>query len=154
MTFSTQPQRSCSASGSPLEILLNGRATISDSLSIYKLVECLTFNDLARMAKSADVSRKNQIVAAVLGEPPNTVRQRLKHPNKLLNPDQGARALRFAQILTQAQDIFRDRCTASRWFFEPAIGLGGEKPVRVLSNPFGYELVADLMMRIEHGVYH
>lgn len=154
MTSSTQAQRSCSTPGSPLEILLNGRATISDSLSIYKLVESLTLNDLARMAKSADVSRKNQIVAAVLGESPNTVRRRLKHPDKLLNPDQGTRAVRFAQILTQAQDIFRDRCTASRWLFEPAIGLGGEKPVRLLSNPFGYELVADLMMRIEHGVYH
>ncbi|WP_269137658.1 antitoxin Xre/MbcA/ParS toxin-binding domain-containing protein [Pseudomonas sp. MMS21 TM103] len=154
MTSSTQPQRSCSAPGSPLEILLNGRAPISDSLSIYKLVESLTLNDLARMAKSADVSRKNQIVAAVLGESPNTVRRRLKHPDKLLNPDQGARALRFAQILTQAQDIFRDRSAASRWFFEPAIGLGGENPVQLLLNPFGYELVVDLMMRIEHGVYH
>ncbi len=127
---------------------------ISDNLSSYKLVENLTFNDLDRMAKSVDASRKNQIVAAVLGESPNTGKRRLKHPENLLNPDQGARALRFAQVLTQAQDIFRDRCVAARWFFEPAIGLGGEKPVRLLSNPFGYELVADFMMRIEHGVYH
>lgn len=154
MTPSTRARWPCSTPGSPLENLLNGRATLSDSLSIYKLVESLTIEDLARMANSADESHKSQIVAAVLGKSPNTVTRRLRNPDKLLNPDQGARALRFAQILTQAQDIFRDRCTASRWFFEPAIGLGGEKPVQVLSNPFGYELVADLMMRIEHGVYH
>ena len=106
------------------------------------------------MASSADVSHKNQIVAAVLGSSPNTVRRRLRNPDKLLNPDQGGRALRFAQILTLAQCIFGHRHAASCWLFEPAIGLGGEKPVQLLSNPFGYELVADFIMRIEHGVYH
>jgi len=154
MTSLTPSQRLCTTPDSPLEILLNGRATISDSLSIYKLVGSLTIEDLGRMASSADVSHKNQIVAAVLGSSPNTVRRRLRNPDKLLNPDQGGRALRFAQILTLAQCIFGHRHAASCWLFEPAIGLGGEKPVQLLSNPFGYELVADFIMRIEHGVYH
>ncbi|NMZ71229.1 putative toxin-antitoxin system antitoxin component, TIGR02293 family [Pseudomonas peli] len=154
MSSSRQAQQFCSDSSSPLEALLNGREAASGSYSVYKLVESLTFDDLARMARAADESRESQMVAAVLGVSPSTVRRRFKHPGKLLNPDQGGRALRFSQVLTKAQDILGDRLTASRWFFEPAIGLGGEAPARLLLNPFGYELVVDLMTRIEYGVYH
>lgn len=121
MTSLTPAQRLCSTPDSPLEILLNGRATISDSLSIYKLVESLTIEDLARMASSADVSHENQIVAAVLGRSSNTVRRRLRNPDKLLNPDQSGRALRFAQILPHAQCFFGDRHAASCWLFEPGL---------------------------------
>lgn len=153
MTSSRQVQHSCSDSNTPLEALLNGREVVSCSYSTYKLVESLRLDDLARMARAADESRESQIVTAVLGASRSAVRWRFKHPSKLLNPDQGGRALRFAQVLTQAQDIFGDRLTASRWFFEPAFGLDGEAPVRLLLNPFGYELVVDLMTRIEYGVY-
>lgn len=153
MSSSRRAQQLCSDSSSPLEALLSGREAVSGSYSIYKLVESLMFDDLARMARAADESRESQILTAVLGGAPSVVRRRFKHASKLLNPDQGGRALRFAQVLTRAQDIFGDRLTASRWFFEPAFGLDGETPARLLLNPFGYELVVDLLTRIEYGVY-
>lgn len=153
MTSSIQAVQSSRVPISPLEALLNGRKVASGSHSNYKLVDSLMLNDLVRMARSADETRENQIISAVLGGTLSAVRRRSKDSSKLLNPDQGTRALRFAQVLTQAQHIFGDRLIASRWFFEHAIALDGEAPAQLLLNPFGYDLVIDHMTRIEYGVY-
>ena len=81
------------------------------------------------------------------------LQRKTKNPHKALNPDQSARALRFAEVLTKAEKIFGSQAAAERWMTRPARGLVGHSPIDLLANPVGYKVVADFLIRLEYGVY-
>ncbi|MBT8767333.1 type II RES/Xre toxin-antitoxin system antitoxin [Metapseudomonas boanensis] len=60
---------------------------------------------------------------------------------------------RVARVLAAAQTLFEGNWEAARmWLQEPQWGLGGRRPVELLSTEVGAEAVCDLLGRIEHGV--
>lgn len=136
------------------EILLRGRARFDDRVSIYKLTEKgIPLSDVITFVSSVSLLKDEQILIKIFGLSERTLHRRLKNPDEPLNPDQSARAVRFAQVLEKATLVFGSSDEAERWMSQPVMGLDGHKPVDLLTNPIGFELVDEFLSRLEHGVY-
>jgi putative toxin-antitoxin system antitoxin component (TIGR02293 family) len=71
-----------------------------------------------------------------------------------LSTEQGARVYYVVLALDAALSLNEgDIVKCISWLNRPARGLGGEKPVNVLSTAMGVQAVIDLAGQIEHGVY-
>jgi putative toxin-antitoxin system antitoxin component (TIGR02293 family) len=138
----------------PVEILLNRRTKTDGRLPIYELSEeGFALENVIRFVASVGLFKDKQVLANIIGMSARTLQRRLKHPGERLTPEQSVRALRFAEVLTNAQDILGGREEAERWMIEPSIWLDGHTPINLLTNPADYELLANFMTRMEYGVY-
>jgi putative toxin-antitoxin system antitoxin component (TIGR02293 family) len=82
--------------------------------------------------------------------PARTLAHRRKHGGRL-NQEQSERALRVAEVLARAEEIFgRDK--AHRWLRRPTRALEGETPLGLLDTQPGTEAVLNLLGRIDHGI--
>lgn len=136
------------------DILLRGRARFADRKSIYLLTEeGIPMSAVLKYISSVGMLRDQRIVVQIMGVSERTLARRLKQPDEPLNPEQSARAVRFAQVLSKATKVFGDAKTAEEWMIEPAMGLDWAKPVDLVINPVGFELVDDFLTRLEYGVY-
>ena len=70
-----------------------------------------------------------------------------------LTPDQSDRVARTAGISALAQRVFGDAETAREWLLTPNPALDHELPLRMLRTGSGGDLVENVLIRIEHGVY-
>lgn len=60
---------------------------------------------------------------------------------------------RIMRVLGAAQMLFEgDRKSAKAWLETPQWGLGGRRPIELVSTEVGAGVVCDLLGRIEHGV--
>ncbi len=82
-----------------------------------------------------------------------TFQRRKDSPKKPLNQDQSGRTWKFAEILTKATTIFGSQDEAEQWLESPAMGLDQRRPIDLLATPAGVEIVEDLLVRLEYGVY-
>jgi putative toxin-antitoxin system antitoxin component (TIGR02293 family) len=60
--------------------------------------------------------------------------ERRQKDNKLLNPLQSDRLLRYAHIAARAEEIFEDVQVAKNWLRRPNQALGGEMPLNLLDT--------------------
>ncbi|MEY9332423.1 putative toxin-antitoxin system antitoxin component (TIGR02293 family) [Pseudomonas protegens] len=136
------------------DILLGGRARFDDRISIYRLTEeGIPLTAIIKFVSSVPMLKDEQVLAKIIGLSERTLHRRLKTPDEPLNPEQSARAVRFAQVLAKAEDIFGSSEDAQEWMAKPVMGLDGHKPVDLLTNPIGFELVDEFLTRLEYGVY-
>jgi putative toxin-antitoxin system antitoxin component (TIGR02293 family) len=78
---------------------------------------------------------------------------RLEKEKKPLNPTWSDRLYRLARIAAQAQTVFENPKTATDWLKRPNRALDGYAPVDLLDTDAGTQQVAELLDRIEYGVY-
>jgi len=57
------------------------------------------------------------------------------------------------EVVHLAHRVFEDAETANRWLQKPNRGLEGERPWALLRTGPGANLVRDVLLRVEHGVY-
>jgi putative toxin-antitoxin system antitoxin component (TIGR02293 family) len=68
--------------------------------------------------------------------------------------DEGDRLYRFAAVFKSAIELFEgDRERARHWIFNPVHGLGGRRPVEMVTTTVGTKAVLDLVGQLEHGVF-
>ena len=103
-----------------------------------------------RIAEYYGLSRKQ--VSDLIGVSVRTL-ERHQKDNKLLNPLQSDRLLRYAHIAARAEEIFEDVQVAKNWLRRPNQALGGEMPLNLLDTETGVNQVEDVLTRIEYGVY-
>lgn len=60
--------------------------------------------------------------------------------------------LRYEQISLVSQQVFGSRELSEGWMRRPKLGLGDNPPCILLSEPSGYAVLYDWLMRIEHGI--
>jgi putative toxin-antitoxin system antitoxin component (TIGR02293 family) len=82
-----------------------------------------------------------------------TFQRKKDMPAKLLSQEQSGRTWKFAEILARATEVFGSQQEAEEWLERPAIGLEQRRPIDLLATPAGVELVEDLLVRIDYGVY-
>ena len=78
---------------------------------------------------------------------------RLQKEQKPLNLIWSDRLYRLARIAAQAQTVFENPQKATDWLKRPNRALNGNAPIDLLDTDAGTQLVADLLERIELGVY-
>lgn len=89
----------------------------------------------------------------IVGLSRRTMQRRADAPEKPLSQDQGGRLWKFAEILNTAAELFGDQESAERWLTSPAVALEQRSPVDLMTTQPGAEMVEQLLMRLEHGVY-
>lgn len=117
------------------------------------LVQGMPSAALSHLLSHLEVLQLNQSLEKAVGMSLRTFQRRKDSPDKPLNPDQGGRAWKFAEILAQATELFGSQQEAEQWLERPAIGLNRYKPIDLLATPAGAELVETFLSQIEFGVY-
>jgi putative toxin-antitoxin system antitoxin component (TIGR02293 family) len=56
-------------------------------------------------------------------------------------------------IFTKAVEVFGSKEEAELWLRRPALALNGERPIDLLKTPQGTQLVQELLVRLEYGIY-
>lgn len=78
--------------------------------------------------------------------------ERRKQTGRLL-PAESERVYRLAKILAIAESVLGNRDKASHWLKTSNRALGGGAPLSLLETEAGADEVANVLGRIEHGVY-
>ncbi|HEX7386565.1 MAG TPA: antitoxin Xre-like helix-turn-helix domain-containing protein [Castellaniella sp.] len=114
------------------------------------LAEGLPAGVYGRLAASIGLGR--QALAVSLGIAPATLQRRLKSGR--FNRDESDRLYRLSQIFGRTLELFEgDAPAARRWLCGAVRGLGGARPVDMVSTSAQTNAVLDLIGRLEHGVF-
>jgi putative toxin-antitoxin system antitoxin component (TIGR02293 family) len=136
-----------------IALLLPGTNT-DDRMEVFRATKTgFPLSSVVDLVESVDAFKRNNVLSKIFGLSDRTLARRMKNKDESLSQEQSARALYYAEILEKAQEVFGTRQLAEEWMIKPALGLDGETPIDLLSNPVGYELVADFLHRLEYGVY-
>lgn len=96
---------------------------------------------------------KTRYFERAIGLSQRTVQRRKGAPERPLTPEQSGRAWKFAEVFAKASEVLGSEDEAKRWLAEPAMALGQRRPIDLLASPAGTELVEDLLVQLEYGVY-
>jgi putative toxin-antitoxin system antitoxin component (TIGR02293 family) len=70
-----------------------------------------------------------------------------------LEADESDRVVRYARLMGKAIEVMEGEEPARLWLTSPQVGLGGAVPLDYAETEVGASEVADLLGRIEYGVY-
>ena len=76
-----------------------------------------------------------------------------KRGNDRLSDSASERLLKFAEVLALGKQVFNNQENFNEWLKRPLRPLGGRRPLDLMVNMYGLEVVRQLLGRIEHGVY-
>jgi putative toxin-antitoxin system antitoxin component (TIGR02293 family) len=96
---------------------------------------------------------RDDVLEAAIGMSARTVQRLRRAPRKRLSRAQSGQVWTFAKILAKATEVLGTREVAEQWRASPAMALDRRRPVELLATAAGVEMVADLLGRIEYGVY-
>lgn len=122
----------------------------SRGAELYKALHAgIPFAVYANLAILAEMEKDELARAAAI--PKSTLQRRASKGRFTLA--EGDRIFRFAEMLKAAIELFEgDRTKARDWMCKPAQGLGGNKPIEMLTTTAETRGVLDLIGRLEHGV--
>jgi putative toxin-antitoxin system antitoxin component (TIGR02293 family) len=78
--------------------------------------------------------------------------QRKQRDGSPMTRDESLRLTRIAGIVAHAQEALGEPVRAHRWLMQPNRALEGCRPFDLLGSAAGADAVADILLRIEHGV--
>lgn len=84
--------------------------------------------------------------------PVSTIKRRLKNEERF-NTQESDAIYRLAMLLKLATELFDDEERALGWMRENVYGLGGKRPLDMVSTTVDFEIVKDLIGRLEYGVF-
>jgi len=79
--------------------------------------------------------------------------QRYRQDDKLLGPRITSNIIQMTEINILGIELFGSKAKFKKWLHAPAFALGGALPVDLLRDAYGRELVIDLLVRLEHGIF-
>lgn len=142
------------STGMPIIDLLLPNTDTDDRMEVFKATQSgFPLSSVILLVESVETFKRHNVLAKIVGLSERTLARRMKNKDEALSPEQSARALYYAEVLEKAQEVFGTRALAEEWMTRPALGLDGESPIDLLSNPVGYELVTDFLNRLDYGVY-
>jgi len=95
---------------------------------------------------------ESRVLARYVAISSATLRRRAKAGRFRL--DEGDRLYCFAVVFKSAVELFEgDRERARHWILNPVHGLGGRRPVEMVTTTVGTKAVLDLVGQLEHGIF-
>jgi putative toxin-antitoxin system antitoxin component (TIGR02293 family) len=104
------------------------------------------------IVRLGDVGRTKYFEKAI-GISQRTVQRRKDAPHWRLTPEQSGRAWKFAEVFAKSSEVLGSEEEAKRWLEAPAMALDQRRPIDLLASPAGTELVENLLVQLEFGVY-
>lgn len=112
--------------------------------------EGLPFEAMEHLGHSIELTAAE--IATEILLPTRTFQRRKKEG--MLHPDESDRLVRLGQIVAKTIELFEgDSEAAKHWLQTPAVGLGGEAPIKYAQTHIGARTVEDLIERLEDGVF-
>ena len=91
-------------------------------------------------------------IAAIIGIPPRTLARR--KASGRLTSDESEKLLRLSSVFEQAVDLFEgSQSDALKWLTTPKKALENQTPLSYARTELGAREIANLIGRLEHGVY-
>jgi putative toxin-antitoxin system antitoxin component (TIGR02293 family) len=78
---------------------------------------------------------------------------RYRHLRKSFKPMQSERIIELAEVLYLGSRVFGDEEKFKLWLDTPSYPLGSIKPIDLLEDSYGKEMVIGELIRIEHGIF-
>ena len=91
-------------------------------------------------------------VASMLATSEPTLYRRLK-ANRKLPKNEAIKLLEVTDLFLYGEEVFGSKADFFKWMELPNTALGGRRPMELTEVPEGVSKVADLLGRIEYGVY-
>ncbi|MFC5044787.1 antitoxin Xre-like helix-turn-helix domain-containing protein [Aquimarina hainanensis] len=73
--------------------------------------------------------------------------------NKKLSTEASAKVLQLAKLYAKGEQIFGDLNKFKSWMEHPNVALAMKKPKELLDTTFGFQLLNEELIRIEHGIF-
>ena len=109
----------------------------------------LPFSAFASVADQLEASP--QQITHVLGIPMRTLaRRKTEHR---FTPQESDRLYRLARAVSMATEVLGSLDKARRWLKSPNRALGGEVPFDLLDTDIGAHQVAEVLVRLDHGIF-
>lgn len=107
-------------------------------------------------AEVRDVSRQLELtvreLAPILDTTERTLARRLEGTGEL-GKSESERLLLLRQLAEHGVDVFEDQGKFNRWLRRPLPLLANQSPLDLLDTASGFQVVDELLGRIEYGVY-
>lgn len=84
--------------------------------------------------------------------PLSTIKRRLSKGERFSMQESDV-MYRLAMLIKLATELFDNEQSALDWMRKSVYGLGGKRPLDMVSTTVDFELVKDLIGRVEHGVF-
>lgn len=84
--------------------------------------------------------------------PLSTIKRRVKKDERFSSQESDV-IYRLAKLTEMATQMFAEEEQAQKWLRQGVYGLGGKRPLDMVSTTADFETVKDLIGRIEHGVF-
>jgi putative toxin-antitoxin system antitoxin component (TIGR02293 family) len=91
-------------------------------------------------------------LAMLLGTTERTLARRF-HINDKLTKAESERLLLLQRLVVHGVDVFEDQDKFNRWLRRPLPLLDGQSPLQLLDTASGFQVVDELLGRIEYVVY-
>ncbi len=78
--------------------------------------------------------------------------QRYDH-DFILDSDASSKVIQLGMLYHRGLDVIGDQLGFSDWLKSPMSSLEGRSPLDYLDTPFGFQLINQILGRIEHGVF-
>jgi putative toxin-antitoxin system antitoxin component (TIGR02293 family) len=91
-------------------------------------------------------------LAPILDTTERTLARRLEGAGEL-GKSESERLLLLRQLAAHGVDVFEDQGKFNRWLRRPLPLLGNQSPLDLLDTASGFQVVDELLGRIEYGVY-
>lgn len=78
--------------------------------------------------------------------------QRYKQADKIFKPIQSEKIIELAEVTNAGLDVFGNMEKFRLWLQTPSFALGGAKPMELLKDSYGKEMVLGELNRINHGI--
>ncbi len=73
--------------------------------------------------------------------------------NSIFKPLQAEKILELSEVFAIGLEYFEDAEKFRTWLFAPNFGLGQQRPLDLLTSTYGKDLVLDVLVSAEHGVF-
>ena len=91
------------------------------------------------------------VLAEMLSVSAKTIER--KKPTERFDDTASERLVKLAEIIALGRESLGSDEALQRWLIHPLRPLGGKRPVDLMKNMYGLEMVKQLLGRIMHGVY-
>lgn len=78
--------------------------------------------------------------------------QRYKQTSRPFKPIQSEKIIELAEVTNAGLDVFGDMEKFKLWLDTPNFALGNLKPIELLKDSYGKEMVMEELTRINHGI--
>jgi len=120
---------------------------LSHNEAVHRGFNPLIYKNLIQWA-----SLSHQEFHQVTRIPLSTIKRRLKN-NECFSVQESDVIYRLALLLFLSEELFSDKVRALEWMKEKVYGLGGKRPIDMVSTSVDFDMVKDLIGRVEHGVF-